>query len=111
MSKPIKVKVDVSKEKYYRLDDLILDACDEFDNIMCDSDSDEDDVVHEIADSAVPIYYWDIAQYAAHNSWLMTVKPDINTDGNAHDQIQANIYCAIYDGLVEHLNEKETEDE
>ena len=41
----------------------------------------------------------------------MTNKPDINTDGNAHDQIQANIYCAIYDGLYEHIAEKEKENE
>ena len=95
----------------YNLEDLVLDACDEFDNVMCDSSSDSDDVMHEIADNAVPIYYYDIGQYAAHNSWLMTQKPDINTDGNAHDQIQANIYCHIYDGLVEHMAEKETEDE
>ena len=100
-----------TKEKDYQLSDLILDACDEFDDIMCDSERDEQDIIHEIADNAVPIYYWDIAQYAAWNTWLMTHKPDINTDGNAHDQIQANIYCAIYDGLCEHIEEKETEDE
>ena len=101
----------MSKEKDYSLDDLVLDACDEFDDVMCDSSYDSDEIMHEIADNAVPIYYWDIAQYAAHNSWLMTQKPDINTDGNAHDQIQANIYCAIYDGLYEHIEEKEKEDD
>ena len=108
-----------TKEKDYSIESLIIDACEEYDEGY-DGDINEDDMlsipiiddtIHEIADSAVPIYYWDIAQYAAHNSWLMTVKPDINTDGNAHDQIQANIYCAVYDGLVEHINEKETEDE
>ncbi len=102
-------------KKTYELKDLIIDACDSFDNDYDwgeDGDNyDVDEVIHEIADSGVPIYYWDIAQYAAHNSWLMTEKPDINTDGNAHDQIQANIYCAIYDGLLEHVEEKEKEDE
>ena len=104
-----------TKEKDYQLSSLIIDACDSFDNDYDwgeDGDNyDEQEVVHEIADSAIPIYYWDIAQYAAHNSWLMTEKPDINTDGNAHDQIQANIYCYIYDRLVEHITEKESEDE
>lgn len=102
-------------KKTYELKDLIIDACDSFDNDYDwgeDGDNyDVNEVIHEIADSGVPIYYWDIAQYAAHNSWLMTEKPDINTDGNAHDQIQANIYCAIYDGLLEHAAEKEKEDE
>ena len=105
----------MDKEKDYSIESLIIDACDSFDNDFDwgeDGDNyDEYDVVHEIADNAIPIYYWDIAQYAAHNTWLMTEIPEINTDGNAHDQIQANIYCAIYDGLVEHINEKETEDE
>ena len=98
----------------YELKDLIIDACDTLD---CDWEEiqkghyDQDEIIHEIADNAVPIYYWDIAQYAARNSWLMTHKPDINTDGNAHDQIQANIYCAIYDGLYEHIEKKEKEDD
>ena len=104
-----------AKEKDYKISSLIEDACDSFDNDYDwgeDGDNyDQDDVLHEIADSAVPIYYYDIGQYAAHNSCLMTAKPDINTDGNAHDQIQANIYCAIYDGLLEHIEQKEKEDE
>ena len=110
MSKPIKVKVDASKEKNYSIGDLVSDACDEFDELW-DGDCDENDLMHEIADNAVPIYYWDISQYAAHNTWLMTQKPEINPEGNAHDQIQSNIYQAVYDGLLEHYEEKETEDE
>ena len=112
MSKPIKVKVDVSKEKDYRLEDLIIDACAEYDDLI---DEDEDytdgDLIHEIADNAVPIHYWDIAQYAAWNTWLMTEKPELNPDGNAHDQIQSNIYEAVCEGLYEHIAEKEKEDE
>ena len=106
----------MSKEKSYELDDLVINACEELDDIIEGEELDiivEDlgDTIHEIADNSVPIYYWDIGQYASHNSWLMTEKPEINSEGNAHDQIQANIYCAVYDGLVEHINEKETEDE
>ena len=104
-----------TKEKDYQLSSLIIDACDSFDNDYDwgedGDDYDEQEVVHEIADSAIPIYYWDIAQYAAWNTWLMTEKPEINSEGNAHDQIQANIYCAICDGLYEHIEEKEKEDE
>ena len=110
MSKPIKVTVDTRKKPNYSIEDLVSDACDEFDELW-DGDSDEWDVMHEIADTSIPIYYWDIAQYAAHNHWLMTEKPEINPDGNAHDQIQANIYQAVFEGLSEHYEEKETEDE
>ena len=102
----------MSKDKCgYNLDDLVVDACHSCDN---DYDWGEDgdnydayDVIHEIADNAVPIYYYDIGQYAAHNSWLMTEIPEINSEGNAHDQIQANIYQAVMEGLYEHKEEKE----
>ena len=108
----------MSKETY-ELKDLIIDACEELDEairlnkVEIDEDEiyDTDDMIHEIADSAIPIYYYDIGQYAAHNSWLMTEIPDINPNGNAHDQIQANIYEAICEGLYEHIAEKESEDE
>ena len=103
-----------TKEKDYQLKDLIIDACDTLDDDWEEIQKghyDQDDMIHEIADNAVPIYYWDIAQYAAWNTWLMTEKPEINPDGNAHDQIQANIYSAICEGLYEHITEKEKEDE
>ena len=106
-------------KKSYELKDLIIDACEELDEairlnkVEIDEDEiyDTDDMIHEIADSGVPIYYYDIGQYAAHNSWLMTEIPDINPDGNAHDQIQANIYEAICEGLYQHIAEKEKENE
>jgi len=68
-------------------------------------------VIHEIADNAVPIYYYDIGQYAAHNSWLMTETPDIISDGTAIQQIQSNIYAYIYDALITYKEKKENEDE
>ena len=103
-----------TKEQDYQISDLIIDACDTLDHDWEDYKEgvyDIDDAVHEIADNAVPIYYWDIAQYAAYNTVLMTEKPDVNQDGNAHDQIQGNIYEAICEGLYEHIAEKENKDE
>ena len=101
-----------SKEKDYQISSLIIDACDEYDDLI-DKDEDyiDEDLIHEIADSAVPIYYWDIGQYAAWNPILMQEIPEINPNGNAHDQIQSNIYEAICEGLYEHIAEKEKEDE
>ena len=100
-----------TKEKDYQLKDLIIDACDELDERWVSEEDDVSDIIHEIADNAVPIYYWDIAQYAAWNTWLMQEIPEINPNGNAHDQIQANIYQAVCEGLYEHVAEKEKEDE
>ena len=101
-----------SKEKDYQISSLISDACDEYDDLIDeDEDYTDEDLIHEIADSAVPIYYWDIGQYASWNTKLMTEIPEINPNGNAHDQIQSNIYEAICEGLHEHIAEKEKEDE
>jgi hypothetical protein len=96
-------------KKSYELKDLIIDACDTYDEQIEHYD-DENDAVHEIADGAVPIYYYDIGQYAAHNRWLMTETPEINPNGNVYEQIQANIYQAICEGLYEHIDEKENKD-
>ena len=99
-----------TKQEDYKLSDLISDACDTYDEEIEHYDN-EDDGIHEIADGAVPIYYWDIGQFAAWDPWLMQEIPEINPNGNAHDQIQANIYEAICEGLHEHIAEKEKEDE
>ena len=100
----------MSKEKEYKLKDLIIDACDSLEDEWEDIQKglyDLDDLIHEIADSAIPIYYWDIAQYAAWNTWLMQEIPETNPNGNAHDQIQANIYEAVCEGLHEHIAERD----
>ena len=99
-----------TKEKDYQLSDLISDACDEFDETW-DGDYDENDTVHEIADNAVPIYYWDIGQYAAWNPILMQEIPETGGDSEPYKMIQANIYEAICEGLYEHIAEKEKEDD
>ena len=103
-----------TKENNYQISDLISDACDSFDNDYDwgeDGDNyDEQDIVHEVADNAVPIYYWDIAQYAAWNTELMTEIPEIGRECEPYKMIQMNIYEAICEGLYEHVAEKEKED-
>ena len=114
---PIKVKVDQSKSRNrYDMKDLIIDACMDLEQRIKEEEidilvDDIDDTIHEIADNAVPIYYYDIGQFAAHNSCLMTINSEINPEGNAHDQIQANIYEDICNGLHEHIAEMEKDNE
>ena len=97
-----------TKEKDYQISSLIIDACAEYDDLIDeDEDYTDEDLIHEIADNAIPIYYYDIAKYAAHNHWLMTEIPELCPEGNAHDQIQANIYQYVVDGLYEHIQEKQ----
>ena len=98
-----------TKEKDYQLSDLISDACEELDERWVSEEDDVSDIIHEVADNAVPIYYWDIAQYAAWNTWLMQEVPEIGHDCEPYKMIQLNIYEAICDGLYEHIAEKEQE--
>ena len=91
--------------KNYELADLVSDACDEFDE-ESKHYSDLDDAGHEIAEGFEPIYYWDIAQYAAHNHWLMIDKPDTCPNSEPYKQIQANIYEHIVGGIYEHIEER-----
>ena len=104
-----------TKENDYQISDLISDACDSFDNDYDwgeDGDNyDEQDIIHEVADSSVPIYYWDIAQYAAWNTELMQEIPEIGHDCEPYKMIQLNIYEAICEGLYEHATEKEKKDD
>ena len=103
-----------TKEKDYKISDLIEDACDSLDfdwEEIQNGHYDQDDIIHEIADNAVPIYYWDIAQYAAWNTELMQEIPETGRDTEPYKMIQANIYEAICEGLYEHVAEKEKEDE
>ena len=94
------------KNQRYELEDLVIDACDVFDEESEHYDE-PDEAVYEIADGFVPIYYWDIAQYAAHNHWLMIeISERCSEESNAHDQIQANIYDYIVDGIYEHIEER-----
>ena len=105
----------MSKKEDYSIESLIIDACDSFDNDYDwgeDGDNyDEQDIIHEVADSAVPIYYWDIAQYAAWNTELMQEIPETGRECEPYKMIQMNIYEAICEGLHKHIAEKEKEDE
>ena len=94
------------KKENYELSDLISDACDTYDEEI-ENYTDKDDAIHEIADQAVPIYYYDIAQYCANNFHLMQDIPETGTNQEPYKQIQANIYEQIIEGLYEHIAEKE----
>ena len=99
----------MSKDKCgYNLDDLVEDACYSFDNDYNRNNYDDDDTMHEIADNSVPLYYYDIGKYAAHNPWIMMNKPEMGSDNmNALQFIQANIYEYVLNGLYEHKQESE----
>jgi predicted nuclease with TOPRIM domain len=106
------------EEKYlkYHMDDLIDSACEELEDIIkeldinCDAGS-IDNTIHEVADSNVPIYYYDIARYCANNTHLLTNTPEIDmgSDSAPYKHIQTNIYEDLIEGLYQHLSKLQEE--
>ena len=104
------------KEKYlkYHMDDLIYSACEELEDIIkseeldinCD---DMQDTIHEIADNNIPIYYYDIAQYCANNTHLLTNKSEFAEDAEPYKHVQCNIYEELLDVLHAHLSKLQEE--
>ena len=101
------------KNKYY-MKDLIENACEELEDIIkseeldinCD---DMQDTIHEIADNNIPIYYYDIAQYCAMNTHLLTNKSEFAEDTEPYRHVQCNIYEELLDGLHAHLSKLQEE--
>ena len=104
------------KEKYlkYHMDDLIDSACEELEDIIKHEELDIDcddmqDTIHEVADSNIPIYYYEIAQYCANNTHLLTNKSEFAEDAEPYKHVQCNIYEELLDGLHAHLSRLQEE--
>tara|TARA_Y100001938_G_scaffold65193_1_gene90693 strand:- start:3164 stop:3484 length:321 start_codon:yes stop_codon:yes gene_type:complete len=92
------MKNEIGTKTDYSIESLIENAI----NIITTDyynykDMDIDQAVNEITDSCVPIYYWDIAQYMAHNFELIHIEPTDNQP--IYQAVQSELYEQINKGL------------
>ena len=97
------MKNEIGTKTDYSINGLIENAI----NIITDDyddykDMDIDQAVNEISDSCLPIYYWDIAQYIAHNFELIHIQPIPNEP--IYQAVQSELYEQIHSGLSEFVD-------
>jgi len=98
-------------ERKYYLSDLKESAIEELEDcIKWNKDNKEnyelDDLIPEVADNNIPIYTYELLQYASNTLWLATEPNDLcSENADAIKVIQANIYEALTEALHEHTNE------
>ena len=104
------MKNEIGTKTDYSIEALIENAIDVLKNEYEYDDTDYpiriDDAIHEIADNEVPIYYWDIAQYMAHNFELLHIDTS-SKESAIYEVVQAELYEQIYNGLSEFINSEE----
>jgi len=66
----------------------------------------EDDLIHEVADNNIPIYTYELLQYASNNFDLIEPNDLAGDSPDVVKIIQCNIYELLMEDLYEHLNER-----
>jgi hypothetical protein len=103
-------------KKTYYTEDLKESAIEELQDRIkwCEEekeDYDIDDLIPEVADNNIPIYTYDLLQYASNNFDLIEPSELCSDDPSVINIIQANIYEILTEELYNYINEKEEENE
>ena len=103
-------------KKTYYTEDLVESAIEELEerlkwNKENEEEQDIDDLIPEIADNNIPIYTYDLLQYASNNFDLLEQNDLVNDQPDVISIIQANIYEILTEELYNYINEKEKENE
>jgi len=104
----------MEKTKKYYTEDLIEGAIEELqDRIQwCEKEKeeyDQDDLISEIADNNIPIYTYDLLQYASNNFDLIEPSDLCSDNPSVTQIITANIYEVLTEALYEYINEQNEE--
>ena len=111
------MKNEAYNKKYYT-EDLIERAIDELQDRLKEEEKgyEPDDIIAEVADNNIPIYTYDLLQYASNNFDLIQPSDLQGEEPSVISIIQANIYEILTEELYAYMNtiqdkEKETEKE
>ena len=99
-------------KKTYYTEDLVEGTIEELEdrlkwNKENKEDQDTDDLIPEVADNNIPIYTYDLLQYASNNFDLLEQNDLVNDQPDVISIIQANIYELLTDELYQHTNKGE----
>ena len=99
-------------KKTYYTEDLVESAIEELEerlkwNKENEEEQDIDDLIPEVADNNIPIYTYDLLQYASNNFDLLEQNDLVNDQPDVISIIQANIYELLTDELYQHTNKGE----
>tara|TARA_R110000824_G_scaffold12563_2_gene55201 strand:- start:820 stop:1137 length:318 start_codon:yes stop_codon:yes gene_type:complete len=102
-------------KKTYYLSELQREAREELEErikeeeLILSSSIKLDDVIAEISDNNIPIYTYDLLQYASNNFNLIYKNDLCSDDADCIQIIQSNIYELLMEDLYEYLNERKGE--
>ena len=105
------MKNEAYNKKYYT-EDLIEGAIDELQERFVGEEDEIDDIIAEIADNNIPIYTYDLLQYASNNFDLIQPSDLQGEEPSVTSIIQANIYEILTEELyayVSKIQDKEKE--
>ena len=98
----------MEEKKRYETRDLIEGAEEELEEMIQyykvnEQHYDEDDLIAEVSDNNIPIYTYELLQYASNNFDLIDKNDLCSDDAGCIQIIQANIYELLTEGLYEYL--------
>ena len=101
----------MEEKKRYETRDLIEGAEEELEEQIKwyekeEEDYEEHDLIAEVSDNNIPIYTYELLQYASNNFYLLDKNDLCSDDAGCIQIIQANIYELLNEALYEYLTER-----
>ena len=104
----------MEEKKTYYLSELQRQAREELEDRIkwCRENEEQensDDLIAEVSDNNIPIYTYELLQYASNNFDLLEQNDMVDDQPDVVSIIQANIYELLMEDLYEYLNERKGE--